>query len=88
MKATCQVYATRFVQMLKDAVAFPSNGCKIVYILLGKAELCTTRCEAAKVRRQCFDKQVTKAYVDGNVLVEAMCQSDHGLQLQLTMCMK
>ena len=74
--------------MPKDTVAFPINGCKIVHILLGKADLCTTRCEAAKGRYQCRDKQVTKAYVDGNVLVEAICQSDQTFQLHLTMCMK
>ena len=60
-----------------DVVAFPSNGCKIVHTLLGKADLCKTHCEAAKGRRQCSDKQVTKAHVDGNVLVEARCQSDN-----------
>ena len=79
-------YARRFIQMPKDAMAFLSNGCKLVHILLGKADLCTTRCEVAKGRWQCRDKQVTKAYVDGNVLVEARCQSDYTLQLHLTMC--
>ena len=68
-KATCQDYARRFIQVPKDAVAFPSIGCKIVHIVLGKADLCTTRCEAAKGRWQSRDKQITKAYVDGNVLV-------------------
>ena len=43
-------------------MALPSNGCKIVHIL-GKADLCTTRCEESKGRWQCRDKQVvTKAY--------------------------
>ena len=77
--------------MPKDSVALPSNGCKIVPILLGKADdLCTTRCEASKGRWQCRDKQVvTKAYwyLDGNVLVEARCEPDHALQLHLTICM-
>ena len=58
--------------MPKDAVAFPSNGCEVVNTLLDKADLCTTRCEAAKGRRQYRDKQVTKAYVDGNGLVKAV----------------
>ena len=88
--ATCQDHARRFLQMPRDAVAFPSNGCEIyiVRILSGKADLSTTRCESASGRWQCRDKQVTKAYVDGNVLVEARCQSDHTLQLHLTVCME
>ena len=77
-----------FLTNARDAVAFPSNGCEIVRILSGRADLCTIGCESANGRWQCRDKQVTKAYVDGNVLVEARCQSDRTLQLHLAMCME
>ena len=42
----------------KDPVALPSNGCKTVHALLGKADLSTTHCEASKGRWQCRAKQV------------------------------